>query len=77
VIVYPNPVMDKVYIYLKDGSVSEDITVMDILGKLYQTPVVKIDDNTSEIDISHLKSGLYFIKVNSGEINKMFRVIKQ
>jgi hypothetical protein len=77
VFVYPNPVKDKVFINMKDEAISEDITVMDILGKLYPVSVLRIGDNVLEIDISHLNSGLYLIKVRSGENYEMFRVIKQ
>jgi len=50
---------------------------MDILGKLYPVSVLRIGNNVLEIDISHMNSGLYLIKVRSGENYEMFRVIKQ
>ena len=74
--IVPIPALNKVTIALTE-TVEADIRLFDIAGKLviYQ-PNVQID-NTHTLDISGLRSGLYFVRINSnlGTVTK--RLIKE
>jgi hypothetical protein len=67
--IYPNPVNDRLYV--KTESPIENITIMDIYGR--QQTIFKGQQSLA-IDVSHLTSGIYFVKINTnnGEIVKRF-----
>jgi hypothetical protein len=77
VFVYPNPVIDKVTIRLDEEIISDEAVVIDVLGKLYSVPVLRIGEDMLELDLSNLNSGLYLIKVKTSGNYKMFHIIKQ
>jgi hypothetical protein len=70
--VYPNPTNDIVYISTNENSTVDKIVICDLTGKelLIKT------NNLLEIDLSSLSSGLYFLKINSGEIMQIFKIVK-
>ena len=72
--VYPNPSKDFMNIKLKNNLLSE-LTLMDISGKVV---LEKIFTNTSNINLSSLKSGIYILSVknNSQIITKRVNVVK-
>ena len=76
--VYPNPTFGKVTIQLNSINLSEkNITVTDIIGKVYSSKVVTgIYNNRMELDISSLKRGVYFIKVKIDSAFKTFKILK-
>ncbi|MDR0799436.1 MAG: carbohydrate-binding protein [Dysgonamonadaceae bacterium] len=67
--VYPNPVIDQ--LYLKDGEAS--VTVYDLSGKKLLEK-----QNASSVDLSALKAGVYLVEVQaaSGERNT-YKIIKK
>ncbi len=70
--IYPNPVNDKLYIVTEDEV--EDVVVYDIYGRRQQLSA--ISGQPSVIDVADLKSGIYFIKINTNEGNIVKRIIK-
>ncbi|MES2543890.1 MAG: M43 family zinc metalloprotease [Bacteroidota bacterium] len=73
---YPNPTTGLLFVALKDVSTNIDlIIVTDVLGKTIQTE--KINTPNTTVDLSRLSNGLYFVKVKSGELEKVLKVIKQ
>jgi poly(3-hydroxybutyrate) depolymerase len=71
--VYPNPASDKLYLKCEEENLS--VQISDLNGKV----VLKIQSyNNSAIDISRLKEGIYFIKVNNNKYfsNSIFTVYK-
>lgn len=63
--IYPNPAKDKIYL----KGFSSEITLLQIFsiqGKLIQ----KSTNISTEIDISQLKSGMYFIEISTSEGHK-------
>ena len=70
--IYPNPVNDKLYIVTEDEV--EDVVVYDIYGRRQQLSA--ISHQPSVIDVADLKSGIYFIKINTNEGNIVKRIIK-
>ncbi len=70
---YPNPVVDQLTVtslFPMDG-----YQVFDILGKQVQQG--QMSANVATIDFSQLKSGVYFVKVQSGELQKTVKVMKR
>lgn len=73
-LLYPNPANDKVIVRWANVNGTANIAITNIAGqKVYQSENVKMSGNT-EINVSTLQSGLYFIKVESNgtqEITKL------
>lgn len=62
---YPNPAKDSFTFEVDRNDVIGEVKMFDITGKL----IMSIDSNDLEVDISKLKSGVYFVKV---KINNRF-----
>lgn len=62
--VYPNPVSNgKVFVYSKN-TLSKEIVIFDVLGKI----VLQTTLNTKELNVSVLPAGIYIIKIKEGEL---------
>ena len=70
--IYPNPVNDKLYI--ETQAQTQSVEVYDIFGRRQQLSA--INGQPSVIDVAVLKSGIYFIKINTNEGNIVKRIIK-
>ena len=73
--IYPNPVNDKLYIETQTLTQTLNIEIYDIYGRCQQLSAVSCQ--SSVIDLSNLKSGIYFVKINTEEGNIVKRIIKQ
>jgi hypothetical protein len=67
---YPNPVTNVLNIVSESESIG-NVEVMDINGK--RLIVTSIDKASTELDLSHLAPGMYFVKVNE----KVFKLVKE
>lgn len=73
-IVYPNPVKESLNITTTKAIEIQSIAVYDILGQLViALPNIK---DVSKIDVSNLRTGSYFIKVNSNKGSSSMKFIK-
>ncbi|APY09208.1 hypothetical protein BWZ20_13245 [Winogradskyella sp. J14-2] len=64
--VFPNPAKDKVKVTLSQNVLnSTTVSLVDIQGKMINIPNKEFN-NTVELDVSTLNSGLYFIQLRSG-----------
>ncbi|RLD50142.1 MAG: hypothetical protein DRI94_09435, partial [Bacteroidetes bacterium] len=71
--VYPNPATDETNVDLSSFNNSQvDLTIIDITGKTVTAFNMK-DNNT--IDVSNLKSGVYFIKVSDMKHSETAKLI--
>ncbi|PZF71028.1 PKD domain-containing protein [Taibaiella soli] len=76
-LLYPNPANNKVIVRWGDVNGTANIVITDIAGhKVYQSENVKMSGNT-EINVSSLQSGLYFIKVESGNTQEVTKLAIQ
>ena len=73
--VYPNPVNDKLYIATEEEV--EDVVVYSITGVIVGQQSTVNGQHTLTIDLSDLKSGIYFVKINTEKGNIVKRIIKQ
>ena len=71
--IYPNPVNDRLYIEAETEI--EEVAVYDIYGRHQVTETPSHQGNLS-IDLSDLKSGIYFVKINTEKGNIVKRIIK-
>ncbi len=63
---YPNPATNHVDVLVSDNSVNVSrLEVYDVYGKLLNE--VEVVDNPTRIDVSSIASGVYFVKVITGE----------
>jgi len=73
--VYPNPSNGTVRIeYVQDT----EISILDISGKVTEVfPSSHFHNSSMEvsIDLSHLKAGIYFVKMQSEEIQKVSSIV--
>ena len=67
--IYPNPVLDKLYISGKPADV--EFALYNVNG------VLLLKTNNNVIDMSSLKKGFYFIKMKGVKNNMVFKVIKE
>jgi len=68
--IYPNPVKDNLYVQLADKkSLSFNLIITDLLGKsvLNKDIVLENLNETEQIDVSHLKDGIYMMRISEGE----------
>ena len=72
--IYPNPVNDKLYI--ETQTLTQTIEIYDIYGRLQDYKTTRLQGNVA-IDVADLKSGIYFVKVNTEKGNIVKRIIKQ
>ena len=73
--IYPNPVNDKLYIATEEDV--EDVVVYSITGVIVGQQSTVNGQQTLTIDLSDLKSGIYFVKINTEKGNIVKRIIKQ
>ena len=70
VLVYPNPTSSSIY-FTSDHAINE-ITIFDGRG----IPLMKMNVATDEIDLSQFPNGIYFIRMQIGDIFVMKKVVK-
>lgn len=69
---YPNPVKNGITI--SNDSVIDEVTFISVKGETLLTK--KLNSLSTEIDLSNLSTGVYFLKVKSGEVKKTLKIIK-
>ena len=73
---YPNPVNDKLYIETQTQTQTLTIEIYDVYGRRQVTETPSHQGNLT-IDLSDLKSGIYFVKINTEKGNIVKRIIKR
>ncbi|MGH2664587.1 DUF7619 domain-containing protein [Flavobacterium sp.] len=75
-LVYPNPTNGLVTISLKNNTDKIDaVVVNDMLGKTVYAKT--IDNPIAEVDLSRLSAGIYFVKINVDQQEKVMKIVKQ
>ncbi|MEO6305144.1 MAG: T9SS type A sorting domain-containing protein [Bacteroidia bacterium] len=70
--VYPNPVKDKLYLN-NNGIEALQININNTLGQI----VYSTKSPENQIDFSFLQSGIYYLKVEGGSGQKVFKVVRE
>ncbi len=69
---YPNPVQNKLFLNADENITN--VTIFNVIGQ--QVKSVTPNALTSEIDMSNLESGIYFVKVNIGSAVGTIKILK-
>ncbi|MBO7287122.1 MAG: T9SS type A sorting domain-containing protein [Bacteroidales bacterium] len=72
--IYPNPVNDRLYVETQTQTLT--IEIYDVYGRLQDYKTTRLQGNVA-IDVENLKSGIYFVKINTEKGNIVKRIIKQ
>lgn len=70
---FPNPVKDQ--INLQAGTEIENITLFNLLGQKVMD--VQPGRMNTQIDLNHLSSGVYLMKVNLNGVEKTYKIVKE
>jgi predicted DNA-binding transcriptional regulator len=70
---YPNPVKNSLTI--SSESMIDNIEIYSVLGQ--KVTSLKVDSIQTEINVSELTRGLYFVKVTSSGQEKTVKIIKE
>jgi fibronectin type 3 domain-containing protein len=73
-ILFPNPANDRLYI--KAEAEIMEVSVYDVYGRVQNLRISESQNLRISIDVANLKSGIYFVKVNTDEGNIVKRIIK-
>ena len=73
IIAFPNPV--NATVTLQSPQIMDSIEVIDFLGKTISKQ--NVNENSLQFDMSLYSSGLYFIKIESGNSSQIIKVIKR
>ena len=70
-LIYPNPAKNEIHI-TTSGNLSTDVHLYNSLGQVIQTPKT-FQNGSWTMDISSLKSGVYLVKIVSGEHQEVLK----
>jgi len=73
-VVYPNPAKSNAFIRWTDGAGTADITLTDIAGGVVSELKNVTMTGTTTLNIATLPSGLYFIKVQTDEMQQIVKI---
>jgi hypothetical protein len=74
--IYPNPVNDRLYIETQTLTQTLSIEIYDIYGRVQILRNSETQQLSNSIDVSNLKSGIYFVKVRTEEGDIVKRIIR-
>lgn len=70
---HPNPANTILYISNSSAYTINSIQVYDVMGKR----IIQVDNNISQLDISNLKSGVYFVTIFTDKGSLVKKIIKE
>ncbi|OFX23750.1 MAG: hypothetical protein A2033_12905 [Bacteroidetes bacterium GWA2_31_9] len=77
VIIYPNPSDGKFYISIEGLRNDGNINIIDVTGKSVFTEILTKETKLKQVDLSTLPKGIYAVKVTSGDVVKVSRIVVQ
>jgi len=72
--VYPNPTQGNLVVEFVNGE-TKNVKVLDVTGRLIVEK--NISDDKAELNISNLSNGIYYVRVTSGSISEVFKIVKE
>ncbi|NVO03565.1 MAG: T9SS type A sorting domain-containing protein, partial [Bacteroidetes bacterium] len=76
--IYPNPVNEIVNIDYKVYDEKEtEIIIIDLMGRVLKIRKLKVENRIITIDVSDLKSGIYFLKIHTNKEILAKKIIKK
>lgn len=74
VVAFPNPVIDRFNLYVPTELIDSQATIFNASGKLIKTQM--IHNQIETITTNNFPKGIYFIKIQKGELNTTVRIVK-
>ncbi len=74
-LIYPNPVKDVLTIQVEEQMLGSTVVLMDLNGRSLE--IKQIETSTTLFDLSAFPSGTYFLSLESNEVRKMKKLIKE
>jgi hypothetical protein len=77
-LVYPNPAQQNLSLHFNGRNIIHSVTMTDVLGNTILSEQV-ILDNHADLNVGHLSSGIYILKVRTSEgiITKKVQIIQK
>ena len=74
---YPNPTTSSITIHSKEdaGCIGKSAVIYNYLGQMMKTVILQ--SSLQQVDVSNLKNGLYFIKIDGVKTKAMTKFVKQ
>lgn len=72
--IYPNPIFDKITLNIANDEVV-NISIYDLLGKMVKQ--AELTYSSPDLNVSSLSNGIYIAKLQSGNISKSIKLIKE
>lgn len=73
--IYPNPTQN--ILNIKGKNALDSIKIFDLAGREIPLALSSVSDETQQINVSNLQSGVYFLSVGSGEKSKTMKFVKK
>ena len=74
--IYPNPSNGIITLELKNATNNTyEVEVYDVIGKLMYKS--KITESITNINLTHINAGLYYISVNNGDVRNITKIMIQ
>lgn len=75
---HPQPVLDDLNLFISPAINSNvKLTISDLSGRLLESLMVNWQGNTHILDLNHLKTGVYFINMETDLFSKTLKIIKK
>ena len=76
-IIYPNPVEEKLNVFINQELENVDILLFDINGRLIYQESENLDSSTFEVGFDTFPSGIYFLRVSGINYKEDFKILKK
>ena len=76
--VYPNPAVNNVTIHVNNAIINNgNLSITDVTGKEYLPRVISRSATDVVLDVSHLNTGVYIIRLKINDQLQVFRILKE
>jgi hypothetical protein len=76
-LIYPNPATEILNVSFPNLSNSSEVCIIDLMGKtVLNLSEINTHDRLLRLDLSSLKKGIYFLKINTGNETIIRRIVK-
>jgi hypothetical protein len=72
--IYPNPASNMITIETTELLNQSELTILNVNGRVFDHK--KLSEPRTVIDISYLQAGVYFVRLTSHSLMKMFKIVK-
>lgn len=78
VVIYPNPISDRIQIMAEESLPKSEIILRDILGRIVLKQNVDIyAQSPINVDMQDINTGIYFLTIKSGQQSAVKKIMKK